>query len=47
MPASVRVSGRRFLARPVLYTLAVNAFPAPYALGVAPATLKRLYGDPR
>ncbi len=46
-PASVRVSGRRFLARPVLYTLAVNVFPALYALGVRPATLKRLYGDPR
>ncbi len=47
VPASVRVSGRRFLARPVLYTLAVNVFPALYALGVPPAALKRLYGDPR
>jgi cellulose synthase/poly-beta-1,6-N-acetylglucosamine synthase-like glycosyltransferase len=43
----VAVSGRRFLARPIYYTLAVNVFPALYALGVAPATLKRLYGDPR
>jgi rSAM/selenodomain-associated transferase 2 len=43
----VEVSGRRFLARPIYYTLAVNLFPALYALGVAPATLKRLYGDPR
>jgi rSAM/selenodomain-associated transferase 2 len=47
VPASVRVSGRRFLARPIYYTLAVNLFPALYALGVAPATLRRLYGDPR
>lgn len=47
VPASVRVSGRRFLARPVFYFLAVNLFPALYALGVSPATLRRLYGDPR
>jgi rSAM/selenodomain-associated transferase 2 len=47
VPASVRVSGRRFLARPIYYTLAVNLFPVLYALGVAPATLKRIYGDPR
>lgn len=45
--ACVRVSGRRFLARPVFYALAVNLFPLLYALGVAPATLRRLYGDPR
>lgn len=43
----VAVSGRRFLARPIFYTLAVNLFPALYALGIAPARLKRLYGDPR
>ncbi len=43
----VTVSGRRFLARPVLYALAVNLFPALYAAGVSPATLKRFYGDPR
>ncbi len=47
VPARVRVSGRRFLARPVSYFLAANVFPALYALGVAPATLKWLYGDPR
>ena len=47
LPASVRVSGRRFLARPVFYFLAVNLFPALYALGVPPAALKKLYGDPR
>lgn len=45
--ASVRVSGRRFLARPIFYFLAVNFFPALYALGVPPTTLRRLYGDPR
>jgi rSAM/selenodomain-associated transferase 2 len=44
---TVRVSGRRFLARPLYYALVVNLFPALYALGVAPATLRRLYGDPR
>lgn len=47
LPARVRVSGRRFLARPLYYTLIVNLFPALYRLGVAPATLRRLYGDPR
>lgn len=45
--SQVTVSGRRFLARPIFYTLAVNLFPALYALGIAPATLKRLYGNPR
>lgn len=45
--ASVRVSGRRFLARPVYYTLVVNVFPLLYALGVPPKTLARLYRDPR
>lgn len=45
--ASVRVSGRRFVARPILYTLAVNVFPALYALGVPPRWLARLYGSPR
>ncbi len=43
----VTVSGRRFLARPIYYTLAVNLFPALYAAGVSPATLKRFYEDPR
>ncbi len=45
--ASVRVSGRRFLARPVYYTFLVNVFPLLYRLGVPPARLARLYGDPR
>jgi rSAM/selenodomain-associated transferase 2 len=43
----VTVSGRRFLARPVFYTLAVNVFPALYAAGVSASTLRRFYGDPR
>lgn len=43
----VTVSGRRFLARPLFYALAVNLFPALYAAGVSPATLKRFYGEPR
>jgi rSAM/selenodomain-associated transferase 2 len=47
VPSRVAVSGRRFLARPIYYTLAVNLFPALYALGVTPATLKGLYDDPR
>jgi rSAM/selenodomain-associated transferase 2 len=45
--ARVIVSGRRFLARPVFYTLAVNLFPMLYAAGVPASALKRLYGDPR
>ncbi len=46
-PASVRVSGRRFLAHPLFYFLVVNLLPALHALGVQPALLKRFYGDPR
>jgi rSAM/selenodomain-associated transferase 2 len=41
--ARVTVSGRRFLARPVFYFLAVNGFPLLYRLGVSPRTLLRLY----
>ena len=47
VPASVRVSGRRFLARPLWYAFAVTVFPALYAVGVPPGALKRLSGDPR
>jgi rSAM/selenodomain-associated transferase 2 len=47
VPAAVRVSGRRFLAAPVRQTLWVNLFPLLFAAGVRPATLARLYGDPR
>jgi len=43
----VTVSGRRFLARPIYYTLAVNLLPSLYAAGVPASALKRLYGDPR
>ncbi|MGE0639049.1 MAG: TIGR04283 family arsenosugar biosynthesis glycosyltransferase [Thermoanaerobaculia bacterium] len=45
--AEVTVSGRRFLARPFYYPLAINCFPLLYALGVSPARLARLYGNPR
>jgi rSAM/selenodomain-associated transferase 2 len=43
----VRVSGRRFLASPVRAVLAMRLFPLLYRLGVPPARLARLYGDPR
>jgi uncharacterized protein len=45
--ASVRVSGRRFLARPAYYTLAVNLFPLLYRLGVPAGWLARAYGNVR
>jgi len=45
--ASVRVSGRRFMARPIYYTLLVNVMPLLFRLGVPPATLASWYGDPR
>jgi rSAM/selenodomain-associated transferase 2 len=41
--ARVTVSGRRFLARPVFYFLAVNGLPLLYRLGVSPHTLLRFY----
>lgn len=47
VPASVRVSGRRFLAHPVRDTFLVNVFPLLYRLGVPPAALARLYRDVR
>jgi len=47
VPASVRVSGRRFLARPIYYTLLVNVFPLLYRLGVPPHLLARQYRDVR
>ena len=43
VPASVRVSGRRFIERPVFYTTIVNVFPTLYRLGVPPALLARFY----
>jgi rSAM/selenodomain-associated transferase 2 len=47
VPASVRVSGRRFLARPIYYTFLVNVFPLLYRFGVPPSVLAGLYGNPR
>lgn len=43
VPASVRVSGRRFLAHPFQDTLLVNLFPLLYRAGVAPSALARAY----
>lgn len=43
VPARVRVSGRRFLERPILYTTLVNVYPALYRLGVPPSLLARFY----
>jgi rSAM/selenodomain-associated transferase 2 len=45
--ASVRVSGRRFVARPIFYTLLVNVFPLLYRAGVPPHVLARYYADIR
>lgn len=45
--SSVRVSGRRFQARPLTCVLFMNVFPLLYRLGVPPRTLARLYGNPR
>lgn len=45
--ASVRVSGRRFVARPIVYTTLVNMFPLLYRAGVSPHTLARFYRQVR
>ncbi len=45
--ASVRVSGRRFVARPFVYTALVNVFPLLYRAGVSPHALARLYRQVR
>lgn len=47
VPGVVRVSGRRFVANPLRAVLAMRLFPLLYRLGVSPARLARLYGDPR
>lgn len=47
VPASVRVSGRRFLAHPIRDTLLVNAFPVLYRAGASPSMLAALYEDVR
>ena len=46
-PATVRVSGRRFLARPIRSAVQMRLFPLLYRLGVPPRVLARLYGNPR
>ena len=47
VPASVRVSGRRFLAHPLRDTLLVNLFPLLYRFGVSANALSRLYENVR
>ena len=47
VPCSVRVSGRRFQARPVRYGVLMNVFPLLYRLGVPSHVLARLYGRAR
>ncbi|MEQ1570552.1 MAG: TIGR04283 family arsenosugar biosynthesis glycosyltransferase [Myxococcota bacterium] len=47
LPGPVRVSGRRFLARPLGSLVAMNLLPLAYRAGVDPAHLARWYGDPR
>ncbi len=47
VPAVVRVSGRRFLARPVFFALVMSLFPFLYRLGVPVRILAGLYGNPR
>lgn len=42
--ARVRCSGRRFIARPVYFTIVMNTFPALYRAGVSTERLQRLYG---
>lgn len=47
VPAEVRVSGRRFLTRPVRAVLTMRVLPWLYRAGVSPERLARLYGSPR
>jgi len=47
VPCIVRVSGRRFQARPLAYTFFMNVFPLLYRLGVSPSAPERVYGNPR
>lgn len=47
VPAEVRVSGRRFLKRPILFTLLVNVFPVLYRSGVPAEVLSSYYPDVR
>lgn len=47
VPACVKVSGRRFLARPVASAVSMNLFPLLFRMGVSPWLLARFYGNPR
>ncbi|MEE8408705.1 MAG: TIGR04283 family arsenosugar biosynthesis glycosyltransferase [Myxococcota bacterium] len=47
VPARVHVSGRRFQARPIRYTLMVNLYPLLFRAGVSPDLLARFYGPAR
>lgn len=47
VPATVRVSGRRFLARPLYYAVVMNLLPVLYRLRIPPRLLAGLYGHPR
>jgi hypothetical protein len=47
VPSSVVVSGRKFLARPVFYTIVMNVLPLLNRLGVSERTLGALYGHVR
>jgi rSAM/selenodomain-associated transferase 2 len=47
VPAEVRVSGRRFLQRPLRSLAAMYVFPTLYRIGVTPRTRARLSGAPR
>lgn len=43
VPARVRVSGRRFIERPLTYSVLVNLYPALFRLGVPASLLSRFY----
>ena len=47
IPARVTVSGRRFIERPLYYTLLVNVFPLLFRIGVPASMLAVAYGDAR
>jgi len=47
LPSAVRVSGRRFMARPIASATMMNVLPTLYRLGVSPETLARIYGHVR
>ena len=47
LPIAVRVSGRRFMARPIFSATLMNVLPVLYRLGVSPETLARIYGHVR